>query len=149
MHAPADMKFVTLGVTAEIVMVLNDENFRLGILPAVEIRRRQAADAAAHHDEIVTLVRGIHFWRLCPEIAVAQFMRAFERAGMAAAHAQSRGWIVIRRVLRFGFGLCGGGQFRRQPRHRHADGRALQEIAPRDLAAHAQFLVRFFRHDDP
>ena len=69
-HALAGVKFVAPRVTAEIVVIFEDQNlgFRSGHL-AEEIRRGKAADAAAHDDQIV----GFGIGRGCvPGVAVAQ-----------------------------------------------------------------------------
>ena len=103
LHAAVHVELVALGVAAEIVVVLDDQDLRTGPRGAIEIRRRQPADAAAHDDEVVALVRVDQRCRLGPEIAVAHFMRRLERAGMAAAHAKPRRRIIVRRVLRLAF----------------------------------------------
>jgi len=52
----AVMELVALGVPAEVVVVAENEDARVLVGRAVEVGRRQAADAASHHDEVVGLV---------------------------------------------------------------------------------------------
>ena len=119
-------ELVALGMAAEIIVVVQDQHARLRPRRAIEMRRRQAADAAADHDQLVArrLVR-----RLVgggPERAVPQAVRGFERAGMAAAQAVQKGRV---RGWRFGHrGVVRGA--RAQQRH------ATQEIPPRDGPVH-------------
>jgi hypothetical protein len=139
------MKFVAFGMAAEIVVIVENENFRVGLGLAVEIRGAQAADAAAHHHQIEFLAGVGQMRGAVPEIAVAQFMRRFERAGMAAAHAEFGGWVIagcgLRQLFRFG----GFSQFRRETSGEGGDRRALQEVAPRDGAVEAEVFI-FARH---
>ncbi len=93
------MEFVALGVTAEIVVVVENEDARGLVLGAVEMRRRQPADAAADDDQIVSLAGRGDRARLRPEIAVAQRVRRFESPRMAAAQAGERRRIISGRVL--------------------------------------------------
>ena len=51
----AEVVLVALGVAAEIVVVVEDQDARAGPRGAVEVRRRQAADAAADDDQVVGL----------------------------------------------------------------------------------------------
>src|SRR5262249_55952965 len=81
-------KFVALGVSAEIVMIVQDQNFcALPRLPAVKEGRSQAADAAAHHDEVVEI--GV-LPGAGPALAIAQGVSHFPGAVVAAAHAGFR-----------------------------------------------------------
>ena len=55
-HRPALVELVALGVAAEIVVVVEDQDPRLrSVVPAVKVRGREPADAATHDDEIVGL----------------------------------------------------------------------------------------------
>jgi hypothetical protein len=134
-HMAADMEFVALGMAAEIVVVLQDQDARLGPGLAVEIGRGETGNAAAHHDQIELLVRVVQGGGAVPEIAVAQLVRRFEGAGMAAAHAQSGGRIIAGLVLGQRLGFGGNGQLGRKPGRERGDGGALEEIAPGDAVA--------------
>src|SRR5207253_2543063 len=77
-----DRELVALGVAAEIVVVVEDEDAR--VVPgraAVEPGRGEPADAAADNDEIVALLDRQVFDRIAPAVA-AHRMRHFERAGV-------------------------------------------------------------------
>src|SRR5665213_1508583 len=140
-HAAVQVKFVALGVTAEIVMVFDYEDFRRWFRRAIEPCGRQSADSAANNGENVGFTSVEDRSRLVPEIAVAQFMRRLESAGMAAAHAKPRGWIITRHVLRFR--LCRCGQLRRERAECDPDGRALEKIAPRNGPIHAKVCLLY------
>ena len=67
------MKFVALGVAAEIVVVFENEDARLAARGfAVEVRCRQSADAAANDDQIVGFAGIFGLARRVPECAIAQ-----------------------------------------------------------------------------
>src|SRR5262249_30800515 len=53
---PVDRELVALGVAAEIVVVIENEDTRKRISLAIEPRRGEAADAAADHDQVVILL---------------------------------------------------------------------------------------------
>ncbi len=143
-----DVKFVALGMTAEIIVIVENEDARLGPCLEVEISRGKAAYAAAHHHQIEFLTAVVKRGGAVPEISVAQFMRRFEGTGMAAPHTQPRGWIITRRALRQRLGACRRGQFRGKPARQGGDGRALQEIAPGDGAALAELFVALAHLND-
>src|SRR5262249_43555146 len=68
--AAIDRELVTLGVAAEIVMVVEDEDARvLARCAAVEPRRRKPADAAADHDEVIAFLNGQALDRIAPPFA--------------------------------------------------------------------------------
>ena len=97
-QAIADPKFVALGVSAEIVVVLEDQDARRRAVGfAVEPRRGQSADAAADHDQIVILLD-----RQAGDIEgfalAADLMGDLEGSGMAAAQAGERRRIVAGRI---------------------------------------------------
>ena len=96
----ADAEFVALGVSAEVVVVFEDEDARVraGVL-AIEMRGGEAADAAADDDEVVGFAGVLRRAGRFPERAVAQAVRGVERAGMAAAQAGERGRIVVGRLF--------------------------------------------------
>src|SRR5436190_4632498 len=57
-QAAIEAELVTLGVAAEIVMVVEDEDARPRNGAPIEPRGRKTADTAADHDEIVALRDG-------------------------------------------------------------------------------------------
>src|SRR5579863_6560963 len=58
LQPPVEGELVALGVAAEVVVIVEDQDARPGAgVLAIVMRRGQAADAAAHDDEIVLLAR--------------------------------------------------------------------------------------------
>ena len=119
-----DGELVALGVAAEIVVVLDDQDLRrVAMRLAVEPGRGKAADAAADHHEIVFLLD-----RLAGEVeflALArQPVRHLEGAGMAAAQPGQRRRVVARGV--------GAKLVERRQAGSDRQCRPAQEIAPRD-----------------
>ena len=140
-------KFVALGVSAEIVVIVEDQDAGIGAgALAIQIGRGEAAQAAAHDDEVIALP---HVLGAGEALAIPQGMSALERAGMLAAHAGAHRRIAVRRDG--AIGICEfrdprlGGHGRVRARRRHcAAGRnrhALDEVAPLNRAPHAQVLV--------
>src|SRR5690606_32029867 len=80
----ADGEFVALGVTAEIVVIIEDQDAGIRLLHSVEIGRRKPADAGADHDEVILLLEGKR--REGRGVAVAQGMRGLVGAVMLTAH---------------------------------------------------------------
>jgi Holliday junction resolvase len=80
------MKFIALRVTAEIVVIVQNQNTSGGILLAMEVRCRQATDAAANHDQIKNLAGFDRRGGMLPKGIVALRMSDLERAGMASPH---------------------------------------------------------------
>ncbi len=92
-----DHELVALGVTAEIVVGVQDENAGLGMLLPVEVRCRQAADAGAHHDQVVAFLDSGASEVERP--SVAQPMCRLERTDVAAAQAVASRRIGRRRAI--------------------------------------------------
>jgi hypothetical protein len=127
-------------MAAEIVVIVEDQDFGVGLRGAIEVRRRQTGNARAHHHQVIRRVDILRRPRRLPEFSVAQIMGGFEGTGMAAAHSGALGRIIAGAILRR-LSLCGmslrrgGGQ--RGGAYRHA----IEEIAPVDVAVHAQIPV--------
>ena len=101
LDSPPELELVPLGVTAEIVMVVEDQDASAGTRSrTIEIGRSKPADAAAHNDQIVTLPG---FDRIRPGFrigAVTQRVGGLEAAGMAAAHSRQGRWVIAGLILR-------------------------------------------------
>jgi hypothetical protein len=127
-------EFVALGVAAEIVVIVENENAGLRTDRAtIEPCRGEAADAAADHDQIVSLFA----WRIVDAEAPAlarEGMRDFERAGMLAAQASQR-----RRILR----RRGGDLIGRRQSGGDRQGGTAEKIAARD-GWHPEIYHRLF-----
>ena len=97
----ADAELVARGVTAEVVVVVEEQDTRVvARLLAEEVRRGEPADAAAHHDQIIRLTRVSDGAGLLPKRAVPQRVRQLPRAVVAAAHAREGRRIVRGAILR-------------------------------------------------
>jgi hypothetical protein len=72
-------------MAAKIIMVVKNQNSRVGISRAPEIRCCQPADAAANDYQIVVLVRVPGCRALRGEFPITYSMSCFEGAGMASA----------------------------------------------------------------
>ena len=127
-QAAVQTKLIALGMAAEIVVVIQDQNARPGPRVAVKHGRRQPADAAANNDQIVLSVAGVVGGQC--QRPVAQRMRRLERAR------------DDRRAIRSG---QGGRDLRPRPPAPAGNsaaparpGHSIQHIAPRDRLAHAE-----------
>src|ERR1700741_1163497 len=96
------MKFVSLGVTAEVVVIFQDKNLcaRTGFF-AIKVCCGKAADASANDDKIVFLGKRARCRCILPERAIAQAMCDFKGTWMASAQADGNRRIVTRMILRF------------------------------------------------
>jgi hypothetical protein len=122
-------------MAAEIVMIIQDQDARRGAgARAIEMRRREAADSAAHNHEVVTLACFHRDSRRLPERAVAQGVSGIERSGMATAHTGKGGRVVAGRILRK---LRGVGASEKPQTHRDA----VQEIAPGNRPAVTSHII--------
>ncbi len=94
-HRPALVELVALGVAAEVVVIVEDQDPRLRAveLPIV-VRGREPADAGADHDEVVGLIEHL---RVVEVLSLArERMRDFEGARVRTAKPRQRGRVVIR-----------------------------------------------------
>ena len=140
-HAAAVGELVALRVAAEVVVVVEDEHLRAAADVADEVvRRRQPAQPPADHDEVVRLA-GVDRAGEIPAAAIAQLVRDLERSLVAAAHADARRRIVVGRALGREFLLRGARELGRERRSDDAQRHAVQEVAARDGAAHAEVAI--------
>ncbi len=133
-------------MAAEIVVVVENQNARLvSHLLAIKIRRGQAADAAAHDDQVERL---FVFCGLVPLLPVTQGVSRFPRAVVAAAHASLCGWIIAGLLFWSILGLGRVEHFaknRTRGYQRRSNGNAnpIQKISPSDAALHSQLSISF------
>ncbi|MNS49920.1 hypothetical protein D3C72_825520 [compost metagenome] len=122
----AHREFVALGVAAEVVVVVEDQDAPVRAkLLAIEPRRGQPADAAAHHHEVIRFAR--QHGRVRSAFA-RQAVGQRERAGVVAAQPGQR-----RRVAgRCGLGPCLTNQPRRGNTGRNAQRGAIEEVSTGD-----------------
>ena len=147
--APVDHVLVALRVPSEVVVVLQNQDPRLGHrLPEV-VGRPETAQPATDHDQVV-LFPG--FLRLAPRLAVPHAMSHLERPRMAAPHSRACRRIVrllARRLI--DNRRCGRSQPaiaplrphipRRKDRSRDRDARSAHEVATVDIPVHAQLTI--------
>ena len=128
-------EFVALGVAAEVVVVIEQQDAGLGTGRAEVMGGRQAADAGADHHQVVLLTGDLRRGRGFPEGAVLHGVEDLERAGVRSAQAGQC------RRIRIGLALGEQGREVRRQRPRcggaDANGHAVQEVTARDRGAHA------------
>src|SRR5262249_1702130 len=122
-EAAIDRELVTLGVAAEIIVIVEHEDARLRPGAAIEIGGRKSADAAADHHEIIAFLwlgpaGRILGWR------THDCVRSFEAADMLSPQACERRRVAggLRRNLHRG----------REP-GRNRQRKAVEEIAAGDI----------------
>ena len=133
-------EFVALGVSAEVVVIVENEDASLGSrCPPIEVRRSEPADTTADYDEIVGFPGVLGLAGRIPESAIAHAVRRLKRTRMATAHSGQRGRIVVGRFPR----ICRITAEQLPRHHRRTRGRshAVDEVAARDLATHSQVPV--------
>jgi hypothetical protein len=143
-QAAVHLKFVALGVSTEIVVIVENENFRLSTGPlAKAVRSGKATDTATNNDQVVAFAGIGGFTERIGARAVSHAVSYGKTAIVIAAHAGFCRRVVI------------GGDFRRiavengsrqevfraegtgQKAGTCTDSDAVQKIAPGNLARHA------------
>ncbi len=104
MHAAVDAELVALGMTAEVVVIVEHEHTAARRAGTEEMSGRQSADAGADDDEIERLA-GVGD-RSCQRARIAQGMGCFECTRVTAAHAQTRRRVVTGAILFRDLGSC-------------------------------------------
>ena len=97
-HRTALVELIALGVAAEVVVVVEDQDPRpCAVQLAMEVRGRESADAAADHDEVVGLVERE---RIVEVLALArERMCNFEGTQVRAAQPRERGRVIKRAAV--------------------------------------------------
>lgn len=86
-RSAVQLEFVASRVTAEVVVILEQENTRVGLLLAIEVRCREATDAAPHDDQIVEVVPRVVGFVNRPPVGPpvpGEFVSRFERTRVAS-----------------------------------------------------------------
>ena len=145
--APTHFEFIPLRVSAKIVVVVEDQNFCPGPRQlAIEIRRREPADPASHHHQVIALTS--FFWStpVVPRISIPQPVRVGKRPIVIPAHSGQRRRIVaghfLRRVVRLFGSQCPLRHRQRSRAHRPA----IQKVPSRDLQPHPQLVIALLGH---
>ena len=96
-QATRNLKFVALGVPAEVVMIIEDQDARARArLLAIEVGCRQTTDTAPHHYKIVGFASAFRIGSSAPESFVPQLVRDLEGTGVVPSHGRQRGRVVTR-----------------------------------------------------
>ncbi len=83
------MKLVSLGVSAEIIVVIQNQDSGLGADGfAEEVRRGKPTDAAADDHQVIGFTAVGRRGGLVPELGVAHLVRHFKGAFVAATEAR-------------------------------------------------------------
>src|SRR5205085_11382452 len=99
-RAPLITELVALGVSAEVVVIVEDQDLlALTERAPPEMRGRQPGDAAADDDEVVLFVRVDIERGELPVRAALETSERLDRGRVVAAQPGARGWI--------GVGRCG------------------------------------------
>ena len=150
-HQPAAVsELVALGVAAEVVVVVEHEHLRgrSGGL-AVEVRRGEAAQAGADHDQVVDLAGVGGGGDLKGASVAPQIVRRLERADVAAAQPGQPRRIDGRGRDAWLRPAERGERRRSQCRASHRDADVVEEVASRDRAIHPEFTIRKNGHRSP
>jgi hypothetical protein len=139
-------ELVALGMTPEVVVVVEEENPRAGAHRFAELeRRRQTAEPGANDHEVERLsgrdgAEG-------PTLLVAEPVRDLERPVVASAHAGESGRVVARVLLRerpAAEGLESRAQLGSEERARDSDGGAVEKVPPGDGVVHGRHAKRAY-----
>jgi hypothetical protein len=136
------VELIALGVTTEVVVVVQDQHARAGTRFAIEIRGGQSADAAADDYEIVDLARLFEAGGRGPEVAVPEMVGCLERPGVAPPHAGEQGWVIAGPVLWPDQRFARPGSARPSgPDRTNSNRDPIEEVAPIDGAVQAKGFI--------
>ena len=82
-----DGELVTFGMPAKVVMVIEDQDARIGIGLAIEVGSGEAADASPDDDQVEVFSRGNWLGSFLPEFLITNTVRDLKRSHVAAAQA--------------------------------------------------------------
>ena len=140
-HPAVVAELVALGVPAEVVVVIENQDFRASTdVTKKVVRGGQPTQTAAHDHQVVGFIqagraRQIHL------ASIAKLMSDFERSRMTPAHANARRRVIVWRALRRELLLGCSQQLRRQRGTDNAQSHAVQEIAASDALVHPERTV--------
>ncbi len=145
-RASRDLELVALGVAAEVVMVVEQEDAGLRGGLAVEPGGRKPTHAGAHDHEVVGRLGGVEDRAPVGLTVESEGMSRFERAAMAAAQTGQGRWVGGRRRCR---GRARGRSIACRKEPEAHDRRAVEQVAARDGSVHTQLAVTPSRHASP
>ncbi len=140
-QAAVQAELVALGVAAEVVVIVEDQDAGVWPRRPVEMRRRQAAEAGADNDQVIALAAVLRGAGALPEIPVAQGVGGLETARVAAAQSGQGGRIIAGPVLRPDLSRLGQGGAETRGAGADGDRDPIQEITPIDRPIQAKGLV--------
>ena len=139
LHAPIELELVPFSMAAEVVVILQDQNSRVGPGVQIETCGGKTADPATDDHEIILLDRGGNRGDMDP--TVTQGMRHLKRARMIAAQTHQCGRIgqlVLRRRYASGWLTEATSGQERAPRQCCGP---VQNIPPGDSLTHSERLL--------
>src|SRR5262249_44435842 len=107
-HLRTRAEFVSLGVSAKVIMIIENQDAGFRLLRTPKISSRQATNSSPDDDEIVRFACIDRLAGGFPEIAVAHIVSSLKGADVAPAKARESGRIVAGLILRSAFvsGVC-------------------------------------------
>src|SRR5262249_30723197 len=88
-------KFIALGVSAEVVVIVENQNARIAAyLLTIKVRGRESADTAANDDEVVRFLGFFRRTERIPMFTVAQLVRKGVGPVVVPTHAGQRGRVI-------------------------------------------------------
>ena len=141
-RAPIELELIALCVTAEIIVIVENQDTRIGMLLPIEMSGRQSADARADDDQIVNvrlrIVNAAPILSPPPRQLVGYFVRARMASTEPGPARRVADGCCLRRFVTAGEHAAG------HCRGRGDRGGAIEKIAARDGAIHSQFFVAEF-----
>src|SRR5207302_10270042 len=92
-------KLIALGMTAEIIVIVENQDSSVGICFTKEMSGCKSADTASHDDQVVGFLGIFWFSGGIPERAIAQTVRGLKRSRMTSPHARKSRRIVNPRLV--------------------------------------------------
>jgi hypothetical protein len=128
-------------MSAEIIVIVENQDASRGIQLAKEICGRESADSAPNHDQVQFFAGFPGGAGFLPEIGVANVVCDLEGTGVASAEPGQRRRVVVRGFFGIQRVIKCCGQRRRQQGRPGGYRDAVQEIAAGDTAIHPQVFV--------
>src|SRR5579863_7855429 len=128
-------------MAAEVVVILQNQNARVGVCLAKKMCSGEATDASAHDNQVKTFAGLNRLAGFLPEIAVADAVRNLETSHMASAQPRECGRIVAGSLLWIEIVVKGGQQMRWESGGPNRNCHSIQKIAASYPAIHSKFLV--------
>ena len=140
------LELIAFGVPAEIVVIVENQNLRVGSRERTEeVCRGETTDASTYYHKVIGLFL---VDSIGPSLSISNGMRHFPGSIVVPAHTGLSGRVVVRILLRSGFGL--GQQLEpfgtRCERPANGQSATIQEITPGNAAVHSERAVLSLAH---